>query len=148
MNTTFDVVYTPTGHITIRGTSHAGALSAAQGFNAGHKSPWPYRVYPSGTYQHPDTIQAVDSVMSDAMLEAMGLPPIAYVDHALTPEAKVVAIKRGVLGYHPVVTNLSARELNEAAGVTPAQASAMLNGSMFGWHVPAGDPRSPINSKA
>lgn len=63
----------------------------------------------------------------------------------------VIIVKKGVTGYY-FPTNISteseeenkvlARAYNEKAGVTPAQAEAMLAGSMFGWGCPAADPKN------
>jgi hypothetical protein len=47
----FDVIDTRTGHVAIRAVPMAGALSAAQTFNTG-RNPAPFRVFPTGTYQH------------------------------------------------------------------------------------------------
>lgn len=80
---------------------------------------------------------------ADDALEARGLPPIAYVDNQsgiYGAEAKIIAIKRGGMGFYPIHSRLSADQLNELEGVTVAQREAMLAGSMFGWHLKAADP--------
>ena len=53
------------------------------------------------------------------------------------------------MGYHPagaIPEGITAQEgadaANKAMGVTKAQESAMLAGSMFGWGVPAADPKN------
>lgn len=60
---------------------------------------------------------------------------------------KLIRIKRGVMGYFPTPPlgpNLKPQEmadkLNAESNVTKAQAEAMVNGSMFGFHCPAADP--------
>lgn len=80
------------------------------------------------------------------------LPEKAYVKNTLHcqgpyGEPPVLAIKRGEDGYHPIYTEASPEELNKHLGVTPAQASAMLNGSLFGWYTPAADPDNSINAE-
>jgi hypothetical protein len=70
------------------------------------------------------------------------LPDVAFVDNGWdqSPGAPpVIGIKRGEIGFWPVFTRLAAAELNDGK-CTPAQASAMHAGSMFGWDVPAADP--------
>ena len=61
----------------------------------------------------------------------------------------LIELRRGESGFipwtvgaaapgEPIPTNAEiARGMNRALGVTEAEAEAMLNGSMFGWHVPA-----------
>ncbi|AFU88203.1 hypothetical protein CcrColossus_gp333 [Caulobacter phage CcrColossus] len=70
------------------------------------------------------------------------LPELAYA--VMPSSGDTVIIKRGEMGYHDpgygpqgeaVVKNL-----NDRMGVTPAQAAAMFNGSLFGWHTPAANP--------
>lgn len=77
--------------------------------------------------------------------------------HVAVPGEKVLCIvKRGESGYYktdwPVGDDKFAEEFaaerNKKMGVTPAQASAMVNGSMVGWHVPAADPDNEINRMA
>lgn len=71
-----------------------------------------------------------------------GLPPVSYASPDMGHGApRVIQITRGESGYRPVLSRTSAAELNAEAGVTPQQAEAMLAGSMFGWDVPAADPR-------
>lgn len=74
--------------------------------------------------------------------------------YATLPEEpnQAIIIQRGVSGYWPVRTLANeeaarhwVKSMNEATGVTPKQASAMLHGSIFGWHVPAADPDNEIN---
>ena len=62
----------------------------------------------------------------------------------------IIVVKKGESGYYK--TNISsndreeiqrlADEYNDKLGVTKAQAEAMVSGSMFGWHVPAADPKN------
>lgn len=87
--------------------------------------------------------------MTTDVLEILQLlPPLSFVDgkkHFL--DAPVGAIHRGIPGYTPIYTPLTADELNAEHGVTPEQANAMFHGSMFGWHTPSADPRSKINQQ-
>lgn len=78
------------------------------------------------------------------------LPPLAFVRKP--GSGHVVIVERGVTGYCPLPAAdqlpqvkrgedpTDAAALNAAIGVTPAQATAMLAGSIFGFHVPAADP--------
>ncbi len=78
------------------------------------------------------------------------LPPRCFVYLPTMPN-KVGVVQKGESGYYTTVyeapsDEAEARtfvaELNAKMGVTPAQASAMEAGSMFGWTVPAADPAS------
>jgi len=60
------------------------------------------------------------------------LPGIAFVTLAITGET--IAICRGEPSYYRVETTKSAKELNAMYGVSPAQARAMLAGTIRGWH--------------
>ncbi len=72
-----------------------------------------------------------------------GLPEFCFQTNNMNEE--VILIKRGENGYHryydgTIKGKEAAAELNERLGITPAQAEAMLVGSMFGWHVPGARP--------
>jgi len=67
------------------------------------------------------------------------LPELCYTTLPSNP-AQVIAIRRGVPGYYPIETALTAEELNGDADISAAQVSAMLAGSLFGWEVPGADP--------
>ena len=76
------------------------------------------------------------------------LPEHCYVFVETSNEIGIV--RKGMSGYY--LTDLATasldenrelvKELNEKAGLTPGQAKAMKAGSMFGWEVPAADPKS------
>lgn len=66
------------------------------------------------------------------------LPKISYARN-LT-DGRIIAIKRGVSGYYPYLTTKTVDELNQALGVTRAQAAAMQFGSMFGWDKQGANP--------
>lgn len=71
------------------------------------------------------------------------LPEFSFV--ALSSNDEVVVVKRGVSGYWPYNDGMykgkdSATTLNVMIDVTPAQAAAMLAGSMFGWNCPGANP--------
>lgn len=69
---------------------------------------------------------------------------------ALQTSREMILIKKGVSGYeHTYIYpegNMDQQEaadaLNDTMGVTKAQTAVMLAGSMFGWSVPAADPKS------
>lgn len=66
------------------------------------------------------------------------LPGIAFATLAVSGET--VAICRGEPSHYRVQTTKTAEELNSMYGVSPAQARAMLAGSILGWHTPLADP--------
>ena len=66
------------------------------------------------------------------------LPGIAFATLAVSGET--IAICRGEQSHYRVQTTKTAEELNSMYGVSPAQARAMLAGSMLGWHTPLADP--------
>lgn len=85
------------------------------------------------------------------------LPPVCF---AVSPadNKTIVVIERGVSGFHdlPAETRQRAQKqgispmdvdaMNGMLAVTPAQARAMIAGSMFGFDVPGADPLN--NEKA
>lgn len=80
--------------------------------------------------------------MQDVLEILQKLPPMAYIDNTRdkSPGAPpVIVVRRGVMGYHPVHTTLTASYLNDKMGVTALQAEAMHHGSMFGWETPGAD---------
>jgi len=81
----------------------------------------------------------------DVLTNLQKLPPVCAVSHPETGEP--VMIKRGVMGFHEMVVakGFSIEKFNAVNGVTPAQQSAMLMGSMFGWDTPAADADNPVN---
>lgn len=70
------------------------------------------------------------------------LPEECFFKHGTTGET--IMIKRGEMGFYPQekFKYRDPNELNELLGVSKAQAKAMYMGSMFGWSVPASNPKS------
>jgi hypothetical protein len=68
------------------------------------------------------------------------LPGIAFATLAISGET--IAICRGGPSYYRyrVETTKTAEELNTMYGVSPAQARAMLAGTILGWHTRLADP--------
>ena len=83
--------------------------------------------------------------MTEQEIELL-LPEISYTYVQSTQEIGIIT--RGDVGYIPT-TKVSPEhaieivdEMNAMLGITKAQASAMSAGSLFGWGVPAADPRN------
>lgn len=55
-------------------------------------------------------------------------------------EGKAVIIHRGEMGYTEAPEGFDVDTFNAQRRITNSQIEAMLNGSMFGWSVPAADP--------
>lgn len=75
------------------------------------------------------------------------LPDMCY--SILDTTGEIIKITRGEKGYELIgdlESDESPRQMvnraNKNLGVTLAQESAMVAGSMFGWHDPAADPRN------
>lgn len=95
--------------------------------------------------KNPSQLACIDNGrVTDAELIARGLPKLAFTtasSFGVTP-APVIAVRRGELGYYPILTRCTAEALNETAGVTQAQADAMVVGSMCGWDAPGAFPKT------
>lgn len=76
------------------------------------------------------------------------LPDKCY--NVLPSSGEIIIVNKGESGYYHTgkyghdhaETQAIVAECNESGGVTKAQAAAMLAGSMFGWEVPAADPKN------
>lgn len=71
------------------------------------------------------------------------LPDMAYIDNSdgrVPGAASILCIKRGESGFQSVSSTLTAAVLNEALGVSFAQAEAMFIGAVFGWDVEGAHP--------
>ena len=72
-----------------------------------------------------------------------GLPELCYSKEPIS--GKTIILQRGQEGYNNLENGyeqLNPEEMNEKLGITKAQVSALLTGSMFGWHVPGANPES------
>ena len=103
-----------------------------------------------------DNIYHIDQIAE--IMEANGctvipkasvLPTMCYAQ--LPSSGEVILITKGEQGYkktddYPgsdyIINKEIVEKLNRDRGITKAQAAAMLAGSMFGWNVPAADPRN------
>jgi hypothetical protein len=76
--------------------------------------------------------------MTTARSILSSLPGIAFATLAVSGET--VAICRGEPSHYRVATTKTAAELNTMYGVSPAQARAMLAGTILGWHTRLANP--------
>ncbi len=65
------------------------------------------------------------------------LPIACFTDTQLP--GHVLRFDRGKHGYTPLKSEHTAAEFNYSMGVTPAQVSAMVYGSRYGFHAPGAD---------
>lgn len=61
----------------------------------------------------------------------------------LLEDGSPIMITLGGRGYTPASPLLDPKAYNERRGITPNQVWAMMNGSAFGWDIPAADPDTP-----
>lgn len=88
------------------------------------------------------------TMLMELLRQQKKLPRIAWAE--LDSSHEVVAICYGESGYHKwepegyiaMTSTEIVDDLNQKAGVSKAQASAMKAGSLFGWHCPAADPQN------
>ena len=88
------------------------------------------------------------TMLMEVLRQQKKLPRIAWAE--LDSSHEVVAICYGESGYlkwepegYIAMTSTEiVDDLNQKAGVSKAQASAMKAGSLFGWHCPAADPQN------
>lgn len=95
-------------------------------------------------------INQCHSCLTDLLVTAARryLPRGCYT--LLRSTKEIVIIKRGETGYYQTGIHAKSKaegmeivdEYNQKLGLSKAQAAAMEAGSMFGWNVPAADPRS------
>lgn len=55
-------------------------------------------------------------------------------------ENKAILLTRGVMGYTELPKGFDVERFNKQRRILPEQIEAMLQGSMFGWHIDAADP--------
>lgn len=88
------------------------------------------------------------TMLMEVLRQQKKLPRIAWAE--LDSSHEVVAICYGESGYHKwepegyiaMTSTEIVDDLNQKAGVSKAQASAMKAGSLFGWHCPAANPQN------
>lgn len=88
------------------------------------------------------------TMLMEVLRQQKKLPRIAWAE--LDSSHEVVAICYGESGYHKwepegyiaMTSTEIVDDLNQKAGVSKAQASAMKAGSLFGWHCPATNPQN------
>lgn len=73
-------------------------------------------------------------------IDKKGLPAYAYARSRYTNN--IVRVVRGERALFGVVSQDCVDALNNAAGVTRAQAAAMYGGAMYGWNSPMADPKN------
>ncbi len=73
-------------------------------------------------------------------MNKLGLPAYAYARSRYTQ--RVVRVVRGENTLFAINDQEAVDTLNEAAGVTRAQAAAMYGGVMCGWDSPMADPKN------
>ena len=73
-------------------------------------------------------------------IDEKGLPAYAYARSRYTNN--IVRVVRGERALFGVVGQDCVDALNNAAGVTRAQAAAMYGGAMYGWNSPMADPKN------
>lgn len=150
-----DITATVTVRLTADGTDEDQAHNGGTGHEWHNESPCTCHAcdYDGTVAEFEPAYQAEKKAIQGRLLHTANLaklPETAFITntiHAHGPYGRppVLGITRGEKGYNPIYTPLSATQLNEARGVTPAQAKAMLNGSLFGWDTPTADPDNPIN---
>lgn len=96
------------------------------------------------------TVNRTHSCLTDMLVSFARkyLPKRCY--SILPGTGELITVKRGESGYYRCDFSTSSKEANRALaddfnkglGVSKAQAAAMFHGSMFGWSVPAADPRN------
>jgi hypothetical protein len=152
-----DITATVKVRLTADGTDEDQAHNGGTGHEWHDESPCTCLAcdYDGTVAEFEPAYQAEKKAIQDRLLHPANLaklPPQAFVEntglctgpHGIPP---VISVTRGETGYNPIYTNMTAAALNEASGVTPAQARAMFNGSLFGWGTPGADPDNPINQK-
>lgn len=83
------------------------------------------------------------NMLLDKLAADRGLPRFCY--SYLPTVQELARIDFGESGYLPLgeeYDGLSASELNKGLGITPAQEQALKSGSMYGWNVPAANPKN------
>ena len=102
----------------------------------------------SGLYHICQLAEMMERNGNTAIPLRSSLPEQCY--GVLPSTGEISIIKKGETGYYSTDINMGSKEENAAlveeynqkAGVSKAQAAAMLAGSMFGWAAPAADPKN------
>lgn len=102
----------------------------------------------SGLYHICQLAEMMERNGNTAIPLRSSLPEQCY--GVLPSTGEISIIKKGETGYYSTDINMGSKEENAAlveeynqkAGVSKAQAAAMLAGSMFGWATPAADPKN------
>ena len=82
-------------------------------------------------------------MLMNRLSQERGLPRYCYSYLPTTrEEIRIDFAENGYCPYRKITSDRSAKEMNRELGVMPAQAEAMLCGSMFGWNTSGTDPKN------